>query len=244
MKNSSPRSFLERPHLTGNPRLRPKFWRHDWYSLISLRRNIESALNALGTGGVAVDVGAGTAPYRSLFLKRGIKYVRCDIEGEADVKIVPGEPIDLPDGSADLVISFQVLEHVWDLDWYLGQCHRLLKPDGRLLISTHGTWLYHPHPTDYRRWTRDGLVKELETRGFAVENVKALLGPLSWTTQFRALGYYEVLRKLGAPGQVLCALICAFLNARMVAEDRITPDWIRDTNASVYLITARPSAAP
>ena len=223
-----------------NPRLRPKFWRHDWYTLISLRRGIETALKTLGQGGVAVDVGAGAAPYRSLFTKRGFRYVRCDIEGDADVKIVPGEPIDWPAQSADLVVSFQVLEHVWDLDWYLGQCHRLLKADGRLLISTHGTWLYHPHPTDYRRWTRDGLVKELETRGFAVENVEAMLGPLSWTTQFRALGYNQMLQKLGAPGQMISALVCALLNARMAAEDKLTPASIRDFNAAVYLITARP----
>ena len=30
-----------------------------------------------------------------------------------------------------------------------------------------------PHPTDFRRWTRDGLVRELESRGFAVEPRRA-----------------------------------------------------------------------
>ena len=75
----------------------------------------------------------------------------------------------LPDGCAKVIVSFQVLEHVWDLDWYFSEIRRLLAPGGTLLLSTHGTWLYHPHPTDFRRWTREGLRMELSSRGFVVQ---------------------------------------------------------------------------
>src|SRR5207253_538505 len=121
----------------------------------------------------------GDRPYAPLLAARQAEYVACDLDGEVDVRIEPGRPLGLPDASVDGIVSFQVLEHVWDLDWYLGECVRLLKPGGWLLLSTHGTWLYHPHPTDFRRWTRDGLTDELQSRGLAVQEVRAVAGPLA-----------------------------------------------------------------
>src|SRR5581483_7858547 len=108
-----------------------------------------------------VDMGCGNSPYELLFRGEGTVYVKCDLEGAVDYILRPGEQVSLADGSADGVVSFQVLEHVADLDWYLGECRRVLRPGGWLLLSTHGVWLYHPHPTDYRRWTHDGLALEL-----------------------------------------------------------------------------------
>ncbi|MGH8104960.1 MAG: class I SAM-dependent methyltransferase [Arenimonas sp.] len=43
---------------------------------------------------------------------------------------------ELPDGSFDVIVSFETLEHVMDHDRMLAGFKRLLKPDGLLLIST------------------------------------------------------------------------------------------------------------
>src|SRR5690606_18285456 len=102
-----------------------------------------------------------------------------------DIVFKEGEALPIESAAADCVVSFQVLEHVWDLDAYLLECRRLMSKNGRLILSTHGTWLYHPHPGDYRRWTRDGLIRDLEMRGFEIESIDAAVGPLAWTTQFR-----------------------------------------------------------
>ncbi len=152
-----------------------------------------------------------------------------------DARIVPGEPVPLKDGCADGLVSFQVLEHVWDLDWYLGECRRLLKPGGWLLLSTHGTWLYHPHPTDFRRWTRDGLIRELTIRGFTVKEARPVVGPLAWTTQFRLFGLRHVFLKVPVLGWLLFWPILLLMNVRMWLEDAVTPASIRDDNASVYI---------
>ncbi len=228
-----------------SPRLAPPFWRHDAYAL----RQLAAALSRLvasqapllqHAGSRVIDLGAGEAPYRSLFEGLGAEYMCCDIDQDAQVPITPGERVPLADAVADLVVSFQVLEHVWDLDWYLGQAHRLLKPGGGLILSTHGTWPYHPHPTDFRRWTRDGLVAELQTRGFEVRGVQALVGPLAWTTQFRTLGYHALLSRLPVIGAWLSGLVCAAMHLRMRLEDAITPrHWI-DHNAAIYLVLAQP----
>ena len=177
----------------------PSWWDHQRHSLIRLRRQIQKELDAIGAvapGDVAVDIGCGDAPYAQLLKARGFRYIGCDIDTTAPVQITPGSSIPLDDGSARLVVSFQVLEHVWDLAWYLGECRRLLRRDGRLVLSTHGTWLYHPHPTDFRRWTRDGLVKEIEAHGFVVERITGIMGPRAWTTQFLFLALREVLRSI------------------------------------------------
>jgi SAM-dependent methyltransferase len=228
------------------PRLEPPFWRHDAYTLrrlaAALRAVVEPLQAGWRPGATVIDFGAGDAPYRSLFDAAKARYICCDLGEGAEVAIEPGRPVALADAVADAVVSFQVLEHVWDLDWYLGECARLLKADGTLILSTHGTWPYHPHPTDFRRWTRDGLVAELESRGFVIRELRPLLGPLAWTTQFRALGYHAVLSKLPLLGPLLSAGVCALMHLRMTIEDKLTPpEWIA-TNAAVYVVVAQKAA--
>ena len=61
---------------------------------------------------------------------------------------------------------------------YLSECLRVLKPAGRLLLTTHGTFWDHACPHDYWRWTTFGLHKALETAGFkTLEARKCTTGP-------------------------------------------------------------------
>ncbi|MCE9533805.1 MAG: class I SAM-dependent methyltransferase, partial [Planctomycetes bacterium] len=147
----------------GLRRLSPRIWQHDWLALSGLRHQMDRMLASqklLEGKPTVADFGCGDRPYESLFTQAGCRYIACDLDGPVDVKIVPGQRLDIADGSVDGVVSFQVLEHVWDIQWYLSECNRILKPGGWLLLSTHGTWLFHPHPTDFRRWTRPGLEDE------------------------------------------------------------------------------------
>ena len=225
-------------------RLNSPIWRQDGYTLRALQSAIETIIadfSVRGTlPGVVVDMGAGCAPYRELFSARGAKYISCDIsEGDGvDVVLDGGRAAELDSGSADCLVSFQVLEHVWDIGGYLGECRRLLAVDGKLVLSTHGTWLYHPHPTDYRRWTRDGLLKEIESRGFKIDTVIPLVGPLAWTSQFRCLAYSHLFQKLGLLGQGISRVSNALFYMRMVIEDLVTPQVLKDSNAAIYIVIA------
>jgi SAM-dependent methyltransferase len=220
-------------------RLQPSIWRdHDWYTLLRLRQGLESVLkdhSLLQPGHTVADIGCGDQPYAPLFLAANVRYIGCDLDDKAPVRFTPGERIPLEDGAVDGVVSFQVLEHVWDLDWYLGECRRLLKPGGWLLLSTHGTWPYHPHPTDFRRWTRDGLVREIATRGFNVKEARPIVGPLAYTTQFRLFGLRHVFSKIPVVGRLLFLPFLLSMNLRMWLEDAVTPASIRNDNASVYI---------
>jgi SAM-dependent methyltransferase len=223
-------------------------WSHDWYLRRNVRRCIEKTVRELRLLNVAggarvVDIGCGEMPYKEIFVSRGCEYTGCDIGGRCDVLIEEGKPVPLPGSSFDGIVSFQVLEHVWDIGWYLGESRRLLKPGGWLFLSTHGNWLYHPNPADYRRWTKEGLVRELEGRGFKVEEVKSVIGPLAWTTQFRLLGWWHLLHKLGLFGKVALGAVCFLMNTKMIVEDLITPAAISENNACVYVAISRRQGA-
>lgn len=240
-------SYSYHPALIMTTRSKPAPWRHDAYTLRRLVAAVQQCIlrakaqGALGEGRTVVDLGCGDKPYEAMFTDAGARYVSCDIEAGAGVDQTIGSDgrTSLPDGVADCVASFQVLEHVWDLDAYLQECRRLLARDGLLILSTHGNWLYHPHPADFRRWTHDGLVRELESRGFEVIESWPLVGPLAWTTQFRTLAYHHVLKRLGPIGRLLSGLLCLFMHGRMLLEDRVTPAPLIRTNAAIYLLLAR-----
>jgi len=229
----------------GHRRSQPRIWHHDYLALSGLRQAIDRLVldrNLLRDNQTIVDFGCGDRPYEAVFTGTGCKYVACDLDGPVDVKIIPGEPLAIPDNSVDGVVSFQVLEHVWDIDLYLRECHRILKPGGWLLLSTHGTWLYHPHPTDFRRWTRPGLEDEIKARGLTNETTIPVAGPLAWTLMVRLIAYREVLRKIPVLGSLLVGPLAVIMNLRAKLEDAVTPYAIRSDNACVYVTLSRKAA--
>lgn len=220
-------------------RRRPNLFHPDWLVLRGLSRAIDARATRLAqVCSSAIDLGCGEQPYRDYFEGRGIAYRGADLGDAAEIAITPDGQVMAEAGSADLVTSFQVLEHVRDLDSYLSEAARLLAPGGKLLLSTHGTWLYHPHPEDHRRWTREGLINELESRGWKVESWQAICGPLAWTTMVRLTGYCYVLRRIPLIGRALAAMLALVMNLRARMEDAITPPAIRNDNACVYLVQA------
>ena len=74
------------------------------------------------------------------------------------------------------MLSTQVLEHVSDPRLYLAEAFRVLRPGGRMLLSTHGTFSYHPDPVDYWRWTCAGLRRIVVAEGFEVERFEGIVG--------------------------------------------------------------------
>jgi SAM-dependent methyltransferase len=217
-------------------RLDPRIIDSDWLVMRGMARAIRAiAAEVSSPGAVVVDFGCGNMPYKPLFVEAGSRYLGADFEGAPDIAIDARGRMGAEDASADLVVSFQVLEHVRDLDAYFAEARRVLKPGGRLLLSTHGVWLYHPHPEDHRRWTREGLLAELERHGFAVSDCAPVVGPLAWTTVLRLTGYCYVLKRIPVVGLALSFALSLVMNCRAVIEDRLTPKSITNDNACVYV---------
>jgi SAM-dependent methyltransferase len=178
-----------------------------------------------------LDIGCGTMPYRDLFTSRGARYVGADIDGSPDILIGVGGALPLADESADFVLSFQVLEHVRNVQTYLETAKRILKKGGGMFLSTHGVWPYHPHPTDYWRWTREGLSVTLEDAGFRIQRMAALCGPAAWISMFPLLACKKAL----GPAWPVLAPLNLGINLLASAMDVATPSAIRDTNAAIFV---------
>lgn len=111
-----------------------------------------------------LDVGCGVKPYYPFFADIASEYIGVDIvENPAAELRGPVEALPVDDGAFDVVLCTQVLEHCDDPAAAVRELHRVTKPGGRVLASTHGVQVYHPSPVDYWRWTHAGLERLFST---------------------------------------------------------------------------------
>jgi SAM-dependent methyltransferase len=115
---------------------------------------------------------------------------------------------------------------------YLREAHRLLMPGGTLLLSTHGYWMYHPDPTDYWRWTRDGLVREIEAAGFTVQSVRGVMNLAATGLQLFQDGVSAGLPRALRPPFIY------LVNRAMALVDRLGSDASRDRDTCVFVVRA------
>jgi ubiquinone/menaquinone biosynthesis C-methylase UbiE len=76
-----------------------------------------------------------------------------------------------PAKSFDFAFLDQVLEHVEDPELALKQVWLCLKPGGFVYVATPFLIHVHPDPSDYYRWTRQGLNVLIKRAGFTKTNI-------------------------------------------------------------------------
>ncbi|MDX8396284.1 MAG: class I SAM-dependent methyltransferase [Mariprofundaceae bacterium] len=126
--------------------------------------------------GKVLNAGCGNRDITD-FLKSGgaVEVENCDIASDIPGAIIcelTSIPVDA--GTYDAILCNAVLEHVPDPVDSMKEFKRLLSKDGYAVISIPFLQPYHPTPTDFRRYTREGLVQLAGQSGFDVVEIRAV----------------------------------------------------------------------
>ncbi|MGH3847947.1 MAG: class I SAM-dependent methyltransferase, partial [Pseudonocardiaceae bacterium] len=73
----------------------------------------------------------------------------------------------LPNGAVDVVVNFQVIEHLWDQAQFIAECARVLRSPGLLMVSTPNRITFSPG--------RDTPINPFHTRELNARELGALL---------------------------------------------------------------------
>lgn len=210
----------------------------DWFVLTRLRKELKKQISELQlpTTASIMDYGCADLPYRHYFAD-SCAYYGADLPGNpnATIFINPDGSLPAENNSFDLVISTQVLEHVYDPEVYLSECSRVLKPSGRLLLTTHGIWPYHADPVDYWRWTGSGLMKAATNSQLEIKRFIGIGGLLAVAVQLFQEGSWWRLPK------PLRNSYCFLMQRLTALMDHFYSEKGRKENAMVYLMIAEPA---
>ncbi len=191
----------------------------------------------IASGAQVLNVGAGGDIAKALTQhasQQQFQVMSLDIDKKRRADIIGDICVhDFKEQRFDIVVMAEVLEHLHSPHLALENVQRILKENGRLILTVPFIFPIHDQPHDYYRYTRYGL--EYLLRHFRDVSITERN---SWTESIDVLSARLIMDKhwparILAPFLVLLAFIkwpISFLIARVVRTDFIT---------SGYLVTAR-----
>lgn len=179
---------------------------------------VKSWAARIPSGSVVLDIGAGSGKYRALFAHCDYrtqdfgqeigtigKYTRLDYE--SDITAIP-----VADGTVDVILCAEVLEHVPEPILAVKEMARILKTGGTLLLTAPlGSFLHQEPYHYYGGYTPHWYHKFLGEAGFDVHSIDANQGFFSWLSQevwrFQDLIRPRNMSKLGALTRIATSVI-------------------------------------
>lgn len=147
------------------------------HPLYFIRKGLYNKINQYSNmlSGNLLDFGCGAKPYKNLFTNIST-YVGVDYasDGHSHVNeqidfFYNGKNLPFNNEEFDSIFTSEVFEHVFNLNEILPELNRVLKQNGRILITCPFVWEEHEIPNDYARYTQFALKNLLEKNGFEIE---------------------------------------------------------------------------
>ncbi len=200
--------------------------RHWWYAerRALLRRELHGIVP-----GVALDVGAAgggntrvlrDAGWHAVALEYGVD--GAEVARSRGLHVVRGDAQALPfaSGRLDLVVAFDVLEHLQDDRRAVSEARRVLRPGGRLLVAVPADatlWSAHDDAVGHlRRYSRPELLDVIRGCGLDVESAR------SWNVLLKPLARRRRRDSQGSDLEQVQPLVNAALRG-IVALERVVP---------------------
>lgn len=149
----------------------------------------ESALEYIPAGATVAEVGCGAGYGAEILLRKAGRYLGTDLDPETLARAAAryGSSrcefiASLPDAAAEVVVSFQVIEHVADPDAFLRELWRIAKSGGTILLTTpnrRGRVDDGKRPWNRfhrREYTKEELAVLLEQHPFRAVLIKGIRG--------------------------------------------------------------------
>jgi SAM-dependent methyltransferase len=144
-----------------------------------IRSSVEAFARSLSAGSTVLDVGCGRRPYESFFTH--CRYLGVDVEvsgrSEGDKQahvFFDGRNLPFEERRFDAVVCTEVLEHAVEPLRLTEEMRRVLKPNGRLLVTVPFMWGEHEAPFDFRRFSTFGARRLLEEAGLRIVSLGKL----------------------------------------------------------------------
>lgn len=185
-------------------------------------RKARAWVRALGPRGIALEIGSGAGWMLRALRGAGWKVIGNERTVESSIATLPKEGIPVfvgeleavrPSPQFDLIILFQVLEHLRDPISVLQQCARLLVPGGTLVVAVPNldswqakvcgdSWFHLDMPRHLFHFTPSSLVRALEQAGLQVTSMGFRSfehDPYGWIQ--------STLNRMGFPNNLLTRLL-------------------------------------
>jgi SAM-dependent methyltransferase len=189
-----------------------------------------------GVSGTVLDLGAGLRPFADLLPGRTIAL---DHRARPDIDLI-GDAHRLPfgDETIDAIVCTEVFEHLVDPPAAARELIRILKPGGRLVLTTRFCFPLHDRPSDFWRYTSYTLERIFAPHDLVVLPQHTAYETLVVLLVRRVMEPTRLNRIVSPPVLALCALLWGIepLAGRLVPSDTLT---------SGYLVAGRkPLAGP
>jgi SAM-dependent methyltransferase len=143
-----------------------------------VQKKMKQCLNHLKKDDIGINIGAGTTLVHENVRNLDI------FPGQNIFYVAKAEKIPEIDNFFTLAISQEVLEHVQNPTQACFEIHRVLKKGGIFYCQIPFIIGYHPGPTDYWRFTIEGIQELLKRTGFEIEEIGISVGA--------GTGYYRI----------------------------------------------------
>jgi len=136
-----------------------------------IQKALSRCFSTINENSIGLNIGAGSSQLHPSILNLDIAF------SKSTDCVANAEQLPFADNTLDIVVTQETLEHVKDPFLVIKEINRVLKPNGILYCQVPFTIGYHPGPTDYWRFSVEGIQEMVERTGLHCDEVSIAVGP-------------------------------------------------------------------